>query len=972
MDEPGEGEEFKRCSRNGSGGWRCKEMAMSGRSLCERHYLYSMERNKRRKDGASGGARRGRKRKAEDNSENGVVSGGEVVDEDDDGGKGLFGDHHNGGPSVVEEFAGLFGEAEGNGGLNLGHGVESFNLWHQGEEGQQQVQVQVGGFGNLGQVMGGGVEFECGYAENMNRVAGLGQPWSSEGALGNAGGVSDAGKEDHGSGAGGHGGVCENDLLGFPSGGIEGLIGEAAGLGSLYDRSFQALLCQDRGCVEDVIFLGDDGTGFQGLSGGESAYEFRGEELSGGVGNPPGHCGKFEGENVGSSNIEVPGLNNKVTTLGVEEGMELLLSGGVSADEEARGEALRPLAKDKQLDIALDGQTIGGRDNAETIGMSSVAVLETERSVFSGEKDKAGDEGADPGEIAMPKQCGQPKGSKCGEKNAVEVSDEVAGAGEIAGPKQRARPKGSKNKQDNIVEVSNEVAGAGEITGPKKLGRPKGSKNKQKSFAEVSNEVSGAGEIARPKKRGKPKGSKCKQKSIAEVSNEVAGAGDSEIAGPKKLGRPKGSTKKRVIYVCASNNEGAGEIARQGSDSEDKVLRNLCQNGADEFASLTNELGPALSTRNKLKSVVFEGQRYPGMTSDIHVKDDGGIASVWPSGSESTILTSLCEQEKGMPSEATKHIENIINRPIVKHGRPKGSRNKKIKLAGQEMPIQTLGQNEVQNDNNYAKPKRGRPKGSKNKKKNIAGEAGNKFVKVKKKRGRPKGSYGKKKEAACHLDSQIERHGLVGDKDGRTSDEPAFKNDIDLQKGNYSQERGLRITRQTIKYSQLRGLEGQTATDVAIEDEIEPLEDIHRSRMNVTGQPFESQKSTRFSKVLSRIMSPNHIQEESISMLEDQVIKNKKSDFVLECSKEFGVEKITKGLMCESGNVQKTSSERQRILLIDHKDFQGVEVEETIDHGLESSGLMVSCPLKLRSCPFNLISAMSTDNCTMAVVIDFF
>jgi len=65
-----------------------------------------------------------------------------------------------------------------------------------------------------------------------------------------------------------------------------------------------------------------------------------------------------------------------------------------------------------------------------------------------------------------------------------------------------------------------------------------------------------------------------------------------------------------------------------------------------------------------------------------------------------------------------------------------------------------------------------------------------------------------------------------------------------------------------------------------------------------------------------------------------------------------GIEKITKGLMNKSGDVHKRCSERLRTLLTDHKNSQYVEVEETfceneveetIDHELESSDLMVSC-----------------------------
>ena len=111
MDEPGDEEEFRRCTRSASGGWRCKERAMRGRSFCERHFLYQQQRNRSaKKKRASGGVgvpqKRGMKqrKKPEGDLENGVVGAG-VVGADGDGADG----DHTGGPHVVEEFAGLFG-----------------------------------------------------------------------------------------------------------------------------------------------------------------------------------------------------------------------------------------------------------------------------------------------------------------------------------------------------------------------------------------------------------------------------------------------------------------------------------------------------------------------------------------------------------------------------------------------------------------------------------------------------------------------------------------------------------------------------------------------------------------------------------------------------------------------------------------------------------------------------------------------
>ncbi|KAI5394103.1 uncharacterized protein LOC127098508 [Lathyrus oleraceus] len=759
MDVGGD-EEFRRCNSNGSGNPQCEP-----------------ERKKNRKESTSG-----RKRKAEENSQNGVV--------DEDGGKGLF----DGG-------GGIFAEGEVNGGVDLGIGSGNFNLWQQGGEGQQLVFGE--GSGNLGKFLGDGVDFLGGFVEDRNGV-GLGQPWSSVGVFGNAAGVSGVVKEDHGKCVDG---VCGNDSLGFHSQGIEGLIGEEeAGFGNLYDRSFQALLFQGKVCDEDVNLIGG-GTGFQGLVG-ESAYDFRGE-VGEGVGNLNESGGKFGGEkNVGNV-LEAPNSSNKVKAIGVEEGIELLPSGGVSTpNEEARGEVLKPLTrrggrpkgsknKKKGVSLALEGKADCGSDNAGAIGMGTVEVLENEKSVFSGKYDG---EGVDMGEIARTRECSQ--------------LEDLKYTGEI------------------VFAAGYEVAGVSEISRPCKLApESKGPVNKEKNVEEVS------------------------------TSSEVA----VEIARPKKRGRRKGSTNKMVTYSACSK-EGADDIETQGS--EEKMLIVPYQKGADGFASPTNKLGPASSTRNKLRSIEFEGYKNPEMSSNVRLEDDGT-----PSGLEITTLAPLCEMEKGMPFESAKHIENLTTPPIIKRGRPKGSKNKKkeladqehighegdiIKLIGvenyeatavsvgdQELVVQTLGQDEVQN----VKPKIGRPKGSKNKKKNIDGEAENKLHE-KKKRGRPKGSGKKQKENASRLDAEI-----------------------------------------------------------------------------------ECENNTRVYGILSTTIQHKHIHEESVLLLEDQVYKKDDADFVPECSKESGIEKIAKGLVSESDNLHKTQDVEVGDI------FYEKEVKETRDHGLESDNV---------------------------------
>lgn len=119
-------------------------------------------------------------------------------------------------------------------------------------------------------------------------------------------------------------------------------------------------------------------------------------------------------------------------------------------------------------------------------------------------------------------------------------------------------------------------------------------------------------------------------------------------------------------------------------------------------------------------------------------------------------------------------------------------------------------------------------------------------------------------------------------------------------------------------------------------------------------------------------MPQNDLQEECITLLEDQVHEVKKSHFLLECSENPRNENTKRtGLTCATSNDQRRSSERLKALLIDGKNFQGVGREETVYHGLESSALMVSYQLKLHYCIFNLISAMLIETCMMTVMTYF-
>ncbi|KAK7293879.1 hypothetical protein RJT34_16756 [Clitoria ternatea] len=759
MEKPGE-DELKRCRRSGSKGWRCKERAMSGRNLCEEHYNYQINNNKKNKnlkEEATSGVvpqKRVKRSKTEDDSENGVV------------GEGLIGDDHN---VVVKESAGIFGLS-----------CESFNLCGQGQE--------EGGFENLSD--GGGV-FE---GQIQGQVSG---------------GVH----------------VSENDFQGVSSEGLEGLMGEA----KPHDEDFQAFVCQGRDCEEDVIFIGGLGsdsaapsTGFLGLCGeNENAceFEFKSEQVVGCVGNDQGGHGRVEGENF--------------------------------SGEEAKGVVLRP---------------VGRR--------------------------------------------GRPKGSKNEKKSVLHVGSEVVL--KIAGPKKRRRPKGSK---ESVAEFANNVV-VGEIAGPKKRGRPKGSKDKVKNVVVVGNEVDGGGEVG----LGRPK-------NVVKGNNEVATV-------HKKRGRPKGLTKKGNLSKVMPSLEGSD--GGTGTTSVWPSLTSAIEDveNINEITLPTAKCGRPKGTRNKKKKLAGQDMTDEALCADIVVcpKGEENTVSVYEIlgsakcgyGDDNNYVKPKRGRPKGSRNKKKKLAgEDMANEPLCadivlcpkgeentgsvyeilgsakcgygdgnnyvkpKRGRPKGSRNKKKKLAGQDMANEPLCADIVLcpkgeettgsvyeilgsvkcgygDGNNYVKPKRGRPKGCKT----IAGEAGNKFDKG---ASRQKSADRKENETANCFDSVIDRHGFVDENVKRTSAESAMV------------------------------------------DDNEPNEVIRRSHMNDRGQPLQNYESICFNRILS-------VQEECTSGLEDQVNNVNKSDSLLECSME--------------------TSERLRPLPIEDKNYQVGRGLETIGHGLGSLTLM--------------------------------
>ncbi|KAL2318141.1 hypothetical protein Fmac_032017 [Flemingia macrophylla] len=890
MDDPGEENVFRRCNRRASRGWRCKERAMSGRKLCERHFLYMQQRVKgAKKENASGGVgvyrtRRIKERKnSEGDLKNGVVG---------DGGKGLF-DEHNGGPHVDEGH---------NDGVNLGLGFESFDLL--GERGGQHF--------NLGDFGG-----RCG---NLSQVEGqvLGEPRGN----GSTNGVSDAVQGVHASGDGVA--VCENGFLDLSSEDLEGLMVEAD-FGSLYDQGFQALLCQGEGCEEDVIYIGSDrampnfsAPGGPGLSG-ENAFEFGGEEVVGCAGNPGGY-GKVEGETIGS--IEVPGSNGmqngntgsngKMIVLGVEGEAKRLLDGGVVTSENAKGSE----NKYEQIPTILNGQTFSENDQAGIDCMTSATVL--------GSFSKDVDEGAVLDGIVRPTKSVRPKDSTgvssvTDLQSVSKAGDERAGLGEFMRPKKRGRPTGTSMSNVTVLESERSVfsfeegkaggegAGLGDIVRPRKRGRLKGLnmmnnvrvlESERSVFSveegKAGDEGAGRGEIVRSKKCGQPKDSswtsnvKVLESERPLFSGKEDKTGDQGVVGdivrPEKRGQPKGSNKTSTITVLESER-------LLFSGKEDKV--------GDEDADLgeigrTKKRGRPKGSRNK-KNIFHVGNKFfvkiAGIKKLGRPKGSTGRDTVVVFVGDKVGGEIALPKKRGRPKGSKNKIKDVeVGNEVAgvgeiagpkKLGRPKGSkgRKKSIVLVGEITGPKKLG----------------RPKGSKNKMNNVV-EVGNEVADTgeiagPKKHGRPpKGSAKIKKdvvEVTNEIDGAVETTGLK--KRGRPKSSTQKWRTVVCASSN-------EVAGEIARYKNMAGeagnifdkgakMRGRPKGSNRKEKEFAPGFDSQIKRHDLLGEKEEGTStesafinepncvthSICFSKGLSRIMPQNNVRNECISMLEDQV-----------------------------------------------------------------------------------------------------
>ncbi|KAJ7965343.1 Lysine-specific demethylase JMJ25 [Quillaja saponaria] len=361
MDEPWQ--QYSRCTRTGTPNWRCRERALSGKSFCEKHYLLSIQRSKRKMEESKfeteGGnevgqvKRKGKRQNLEEKSRNRDVGLG-----DGDGGVQDWSSGGNGSLNVFEEIARLFGEVSEEG-ANLD--CPSLELWN--DPGGQDVQE--GGFGDLAcengsQILLGGVKVQDRQAEHTNENAGFSlddsyvQPWIRESACGIGGWLSGVGQETQVSRTSLD--ANENAGVGLSNVETQNLFGEGC-YGSLCSEGFQDLFSEYKGAegsgngqvfVTEPSYKSLQCKGNQGL---DDENECRnGGAIFGREGVQVGH-GECGNENVDTEKVaeskakrgRPKGSKNKKKVTGAEEGIKRL--GGVAGDNEPGCESMRPLVK---------------------------------------------------------------------------------------------------------------------------------------------------------------------------------------------------------------------------------------------------------------------------------------------------------------------------------------------------------------------------------------------------------------------------------------------------------------------------------------------------------------------------------------------------------------------------------------------------------------------------------------------------
>ncbi|KAH7543842.1 hypothetical protein JRO89_XS15G0029000 [Xanthoceras sorbifolium] len=578
----------KRCRRSGTPNWRCKERALRGKTLCEKHYLYEVQRNRggkrmEEKGGGSengGGAEVGLQRKKqkqheeEDSKPVVVVVNSEEVN--------AVGVGFSGGENGGQEFQ-LGGVGSGgceNGGLGFGGSDLIEGLF--GESGEEG-----GGLGPLG----GGIDSQFG-----------------EVVVGGGGG----GNGDWGLNFGGGG---------FGSFGFQGLFGETGsgngGQSSCIQEEtvkIKKKLGRPKGAKNKKKSSG-------ALEGSQDLNQVGGDRV---VGDEIVSV-KKRGRPKGSKNKQKKVLEGQVQETLPDQ---IVTTGEINGAREGDNEIFstkRGRGRPKGSNIRK--KIISGEENqgmgCEVVagdggGVETVRVLGSENGqsilVVGGEEDKGKLFEASGGEVGR-NENGRPKKKRGRPKDFVKKKD-IIGAGRLE--KKHRRPKGFLKKKDIIgaqkrieplsgdgigqpkdmpgeIVGSNSVnlwtalvgeqdrempmeanCGCGAVTESfrpkKKLGRPKGAKNKKQNIGNGNEEKDG-GFDGNVMPEGLEKGMTAlvdeegRQIIVKAIDGDeaefvMAGPKDEQLSGgneivssKKKRGRPKGSKTKKKCHTGKEEND---------------------------------------------------------------------------------------------------------------------------------------------------------------------------------------------------------------------------------------------------------------------------------------------------------------------------------------------------------------------------------------------------------------------------------
>ncbi|KAI3458003.1 hypothetical protein Pfo_014666 [Paulownia fortunei] len=704
----GGGDEGLRCQKISAGGmWRCNLMAVSGETLCEKHYL-SVQRHgemkKMQKTGSEeiggenfGGNGGGRKRKRGEEDKKKVFDGNgseaALVVWESGGGGGVRkrgrpkGSKNKEKKKVLEENDGVIksgkrGRPKGSKNrkkIGVGYEVEAM-----------QVEGQGGG-----EVVG---------RKNDDGVMVV--RLSEEGEVfGTVGVMQSVGNADIFQGY--HGVVLNEDVIRSVG---EGIAEEFIGLGSEGDK---------------VVKRND--------SHGQPEVSKNKKEVSVINGNQEMLVHIYEaGREIGDAIV------NKT----VNETEKSDVSYGNAGKSAGSVQIVRRLGRPK-----------GSKNKKKTVN-------QTEKSDGIEGDVSCGNAGIIAAPVQMVRQIGRPKGSNNKKKtvneteksDGIEVDVSCGNAVIITAPVQMVRrigrPKGSKNKKKTVneTEKSDGVEGdVGKSAAPvqmvRRIGRPKGSKNKKKTVNEteksdgIEGDVScgNVGKSASPvqivPQIGWPNGSNIKKKTVNETEkSDVSCANVVKNAAPLQMvchiGRPRGSKDKKKAVNETEKNDGI---------EGDAFCGNICKRAGT--VQIVPQIGWPKGFKNK-KKTVNETQKGDGMEGDVSCGNvDKSAAPVQmvrrigrPKGSKNKKKT-VNEAEKSDDLEGDVACCNVDKSaaPVQMFrwiGRPKGSKNKKkIAVVTEENPGMIGAITGNNSDGNGVVNQRGgpgRPKGYKNQKKILS------------------------------------------------------------------------------------------------------------------------------------------------------------------------------------------------------------------------------------------------------------